>query len=479
MYKRSIVAMFVLALMMVLALAPAAAYAQAPVGSFVSGIACVNLDGVVGTASITFYNPDGSVKDTASNPTFLAPWQIFTPNQSGLGSGFQGSGVVSSDKKVACGLNSQTANGSAVTRVGTSSGLGADDIDTTVFATQITRNLGGFDTYVAIQNADSTPTDVTATYFDKTGASVFTQKRTLQGFGSTVWYQAAADANLPAAFIGSAKFVSTGGKLAGVIALYNAGSSNANAQFLSFNTVPLKAAASKIFLPRLAKNLSGVGYTSGWSCQNVGPGAADVKMTVNMNDQANGNALVSGVLTKAALGEGTAWSGYLGGATGNAALDAVTKGTGSAIVEVTGGTGKLACTANEDNRTTFAGQGISYNGIPDGKQTPKVFFAQIVALGASSFRGGFQIANTTATATTCTYDYTNKDGTKISIPSVPLAANGANSVFAESSLTSAKTTFNGSALVTCGQPIVGIYNLSIQGAAAHGDPFAANAGINQ
>jgi len=473
--------MFVLALMMVLALAPAAAYAQAPVGSFVSGIACVNLDGVSGQATMTFYNPDGTVKNTVTNNAFLNPWQVFTPDQAGLGSGFQGSGVVSSDKKVACGLNSQTANGSAVTRVGTSTGLGADDIDTTVFATQITRNLGGFDTYVAIQNADSTATDVTATYFDKTGASVFTQKRTLPGFGSTVWYQAAADSPLTAGFIGSAKFVSTGGKLAGVVALYNAGTSNSNAQFLSFNTVPLKAAATKIFLPRLAKNLSGVGYTSGWSCQNVGPGALDAKMTVNMNDQANGNALVSAVLTKTGLGEGTAWSGYLGGGgVGNAALDAVTKGTGSAIVEVTGGTGKLACTANEDNRTTFAGQGISYNGIPDGMQTAKVFFAQIVALGGSSFRGGFQIANTTATATTCTYAYSNaKTGNTITVANQPLAANGSNSVFAESSLTSEKTNFNGSAVVTCGQPIVGIYNLSIQGPAAKGDPFAANAGINQ
>jgi len=462
---------------MALTLVPGAAYAQAPTGSFVSGIACVNLDGVSGQATMTFYNPDGTVKNTVTNNTFLNPWQVFTPDQAGLGSGFQGSGVVSSDKKVACGLNSQTANGSAITRVGTSSGLGADDIDTTVFATQITRNLGGFDTYVAIQNADSTPTDVTATYFDKTGASVFTQKRTVPGLGSTVWYQAATDANLPAAFIGSAKFVSTGGKLAGVVALYNAGTSNANAQFLSFNTVPLKAAATKIFLPRLAKNLSGVGYTSGWSCQNVGPGSVDAKMTVNINDQGNNNALVTAVLTKTGLGEGTAWSGYLGGTTGSA-LDAVTKGTGSAIVEVTGGTGKLACTANEDNRTVFAGQGITYNGIADGKQTVKVFFAQIVALGPSSFRGGFQISNTTATATTCTYVYANaKTGHTITVANQPLAANGSNSVFAESSLTSEQTNFNGSAVVTCGQPIVGIYNLARRD--IPGDSFAANNGINQ
>jgi type V secretory pathway adhesin AidA len=95
-----------------------------------------------------------------------------------------------------------------------------------------------------------------------------------------------------------------------------------------------------------------------------------------------------------------------------------------------------------------------------------VFFPQIVALGANSFRGGFQIANTTATATTCTYTFSNGDV----VNNVPLAANGSNSVFAESALTNNKTNFNGSVRVQCGQPIVGIYNLSIIGGAAAGDP---------
>jgi hypothetical protein len=60
-----------------------------------------------------------------------------------------------------------------------------------------------------------------------------------------------------------------------------------------------------------------------------------------------------------------------------------------------------------------------------------------------------------------------------------LAANGSNSIFAESNLTNNKTNFNGSVVVQCGQPVVGIYNLSIIGGAAAGDPYASNNGINQ
>jgi hypothetical protein len=152
------------------------------------------------------------------------------------------------------------------------------------------------------------------------------------------------------------------------------------------------------------------------------------------------------------------------------------------VVTATGG--EVACTINEDVRTSpnaaLVGQGTTYSGVPDGQQSTEMFFPQIVALGASSFRGGFQIANTTDQATTCTYVFKNSIGTQAThtVPDQPLAANGSNSVFAESILPGDQTTFNGSATVTCGQPIVGIYNLSIQGAAASGDPFAQNNGIN-
>ena len=160
------------------------------------------------------------------------------------------------------------------------------------------------------------------------------------------------------------------------------------------------------------------------------------------------------------------------------AIDAINKGFGSGIVTTTRGTGKVACTVNEDNRTVGSnlnGQGSTVAGVPDGKQTKKMFFSQIVALGVNSFRGGFQIANTTATDTTCTYTFSNGDV----LSNQPLKANSSNSVFAEAVLTNNKTNFNGSVRVECGEAIVGIYNLTVQGPAAAGDPFATNSGINQ
>lgn len=344
-----------------------------------------------------------------------------------------------------------------------------------LYATQVLNNAGGFNSYVAVQNASSDAADVRVTYFNAAGQQQGSPTTTsVPGNASKVFYQ--DDAGLPAGFNGSATFESVNGTtpLAGAVAIYNSN----GAQLLSFNT--FKQGAAKVFLPRVSKNLSGQGYTAGWACQNLGPGVANMTMQVSMLNQGNGQT-VNATLTRNGVAVNQSWLGYFGSTTGDAGLDAITRGFGSAVVTATGG--NIACTVNEDNRTgggnpalaNLIGQGATYGGVPDGEQSNSMFFPQIVALGANSFRGGFQIANTTATATTCTYTFSNGDV----VNNVPLAANGSNSVFAESALTNNKTNFNGSVRVQCGQPIVGIYNLSIIGGAAAGDPYAANNGINQ
>ena len=398
---------------------------------------------------------------------------LFTPNIPNLGAGFLGSAVVSSGAEVACSVNTQTTGGT--TRVGTAEGLASGATGPKQYATQVLNNLGGFSSYVAVQNASSNAADVKVTYLNSAGQqAVAPTTVSIPGNASKVFYQ--DNAGLPAGFIGSATFESVDGTtpLAGAVAIY----SGSGAQLLSFNT--FKQGAAKVFLPRVSKNLSGVGYTGGWACQNLGPGVADMTMQVAMLNQANGQT-VAATLTKTGVQVGQSWLGYFGSATGDAGLDAITRGFGSAVVTATGG--QIACTVNEDNRNgggnpasaNLIGQGATYGGVPDGEQSQNMFFPQIVALGANSFRGGFQIANTTATATTCTYTFSNGDV----VSNVPLAASGSNSVFAETVLTANKTNFNGSVKVQCGQPIVGIYNLSIIGAAAAGDPYASNNGINQ
>jgi hypothetical protein len=453
-------------------LLPKAVFAQ-PSGSYASGIACLNLTNNSTVASISFYNQAGALVTTVNNNNLApnSPWLLFSPNIPGLPAGFLGSAVVGAGAEVACSVNTQTTSG--VQRVGTAEGVASDDTGPVQYATQVLNNAGGgFSSYVAIQNASNSETQVRVTYYDANGNQVGTPAQfPIPGNASRVFYQ--EQAGLPNGFIGSAKFESVNGTtpLAGAVAIY----SKTGAQLLSFNT--FKQGASKVFLPRVSKNLSGLGYTAGWACQNLGPGTANMTMQVTMINQANGQT-VSATLSKSNVQVGQSWLGYFG-STGNATLDAIPRGFGSAVVTSTGG--QIACTVNEDNRTgggvqpALIGQGATYSGVPDGQQSVRMFFPQIVALGQNSFRGGFQIANTTNQATTCTYTFSNGD----IISNVPLAANGSNSVFAETVLINNKTNFNGSVLVECGQPIVGIYNLSIIGPAAAGDPYASNNGINR
>ena len=102
MNMRSMRLVFAMSMLLVAVLVPSSAFAQ-PSGTFVTGIACLNLEGVASTAEIQFYKADGTSTKITKDP-FLAPWQIFSPNESGIPTGLS-AGVVSSAKKVACSIN--------------------------------------------------------------------------------------------------------------------------------------------------------------------------------------------------------------------------------------------------------------------------------------------------------------------------------------------------------------------------------------
>ena len=469
----------VLAATFFIILLPDLSYGQGPTGEYAAGISCLNLTETEMAVSIDFYDANGALVTSFSNGGLEAnsTWLLFTPNIPGTPDSFLTSAVVKSREGIACSVNAQTNSGT--TRVGTSQGQSEDDVGPKLFATQIVNDLGGFNSYVAVQNVGTIPTNVRAIYYDSAGISQFNTIVSIPAKASNIFYQ--SETGLGPDFIGSATFESVDEEtpLSGTVAIYKTGGGAANAQFLSFNT--FTKGASKVFAPRLSKNLSNVGYTSGWACQNLGSSPIDMKMTITMEKPpVNGETeTLSAILTKTAVGVGQSWGGYMGNV-GNATLDAIEVGKGNAVIEASGG-GEIACTFNEDNRTDFAGQGSTYNGIPNGQQSKTIFFPQIVALGAESFRGGFQYANTTETATTCTHTYTNSriPGHTEVVTDIKLDPNSSKSIFAETELKEHNTDFNGSVMVTCGEDIVGIYNLSIQGPAASGDPFATNNGINR
>lgn len=455
---------------LLLAVSVASVGAAGPTGSYVSGISCVNLDSTAGEFIITFYDADGNeaaqLFDTIAAsgskiyylPNANTPW-----DGAPLPSGFLGSAVVSSNTQLACSVNTQTASGTR--RVGTSNGVASLNTSNKVFATQVL-NLTSFKSYAAIQNAGNVAANVTVKYFNQSGSQVHTQTVNVPALSTHVFYQ--DDGTLTSGFFGSATFESSQ-PLAGTVVMHNTGvaANGSDAQLLAYNT--FTAGSMKVFAPRVVKNLSFVAYTSGISCQNVGDASTTITGVYTMYDQ-NVKTTKTATMVSSSIAPGQTWALYMGNM-GNAVLDGITAGYGSAVF--TSSASPIACTFNEDNRTTYAGLGSTYSGIPDGEQTLTMFFPQIVALGSASYQGGFQIANTTTTDATCTYTYSNGDV----ISGQTLAGSGTNSIFAPNSLINNKTSFNGSVVVTCTQPIVGIYNLAAP--SLGGDTFATNNGINK
>ncbi len=445
-------------------LSAVAVNAAGPTGTYGSGITCVNLEQTAGTFVMTFYKPDGSQAGQISDSIASEGVKLYyTPNVAQLPASFLGSAVVSSDVQLACSVNTQTTSGTF--RGGTSSGVSSAKAGSPLYVPQIMSSYSGFNSYVAVQNTTSTAANVTATYYNNQGQQVKQISQNIPGNASFVFYQDNGD--LPTQFIGSAKFESSAA-LAGIAAIFNDGASAANSQLLSYNA--FTSGATKVYGPRIVKNLSNVGFTSGMTCQNVGTSSVNMKATVTMADQGAGNALKTAELNKTGVAPGVSWGVYFGSVLGNATLDGITAGVGGVVVEATG---PVACIFNEDNRTAFAGWGSTYNGIPDGEQTKIISFPQIVSLGASSFTGGFQYQNTTGTAATCKYTFSNGDV----VSGQSLAADASNSIYAPNALLTNKDSFNGGLVVECDQPIVGIYNFSKR--SIPGDSFHTNNGINR
>jgi len=457
------------------------AYAQEPPGPWASGISCVNLSPNNAAISLTFYQQGSSSIAHTFNDTISAnsSKNYFSPNISGLASGFRGSAVIQSDQPVACNVNTQKQSAGTQNdpyRIGTSAGASATEAAPTVYAPQVMKNLSGFSSYIAVQNTDTVATNVTVTYKDRNGNSVpaATETINIPSQSTHIFYQS-ANANLPNNFLGAATISANNGtsKLAVIVNFYNSGASAGTSQFHSYNG--FSGGANKLYIPRFVRNF--YGYNGGLTIQNIGTGPAQVRITFNF--AGNSYIYTSGsILSGAALALYAPNIAELGG------VDSlpVSQRFGSAVVETLSG-GPIVAIVNEDNRggagvpVERVGQGSTYNAIPDGSQTNTVFLPQVPRNAGGVFSGGFQIANTTSTAGTCNISYAGASAANET--NVLLPANGSIGRYAPN-VPNLPNGFNAAVTVQCTVPIVGIANLAVNpGSNRFGDSFTQSNGLNQ
>lgn len=449
--------------------------ASAQTGTWVSGFTVLNQDAAnVANVTIKFYWAEGTANAGVLAHTLTSTIDAgksktwFTPSIAALPDGFIGSVVVESDKPVAAIINTQVPSGSGATttnpnRVGTASGVLEPTL--TQYATQLMKGYYGWNSYVAVQNTSGDTASVTVNYIDASGSTVATNTQSLHPYSTYVFRQE-SEAGLPSSFSGSAKVV--GNKNIAVITnYYNSGVDNTTAQFHSYNG--FGAGATKIYAPRIVKDY--YGYQSGLKVQNVG--GSPTTITVQYSFGGSNYVQVS-----PSIGPGQAWGPYMGTPSQVPELAGVA-GSGSATFTSSGQ--PIVATINEDNRTE--GRGVTYNGFLDGAATTGVLFPQVTSK-YYGYCSGVQMQNVSGSAGTMTVVYSMAGRSDVVVSGVPIGAGQSWSQFLPS-VAGMTSDFNGSAVVTCNQNIVGIANMSFRQdvdgryGANYGDSFTTYNGINK
>jgi hypothetical protein len=470
-------------LVLMLSLVPSA-LAQEPVGNWVSGITCQNMDNS-NDAIITlhFYQEGSGTSVLDYDDTILAgnSKNYYTPSSPpGIPEPFLGSVMVESSTQLACNINTQTTGTGTTSnpyRIATSSGFSDSETGSVMYVPQLMKSFSGWNSYVAVQNASATSVSVTVSYKDRFGAAVDADESAeIPGYSNHVFYQA-ANADLPSNFLGAAT-ITGDGNIAVIANFYNAGTTASTSQFHSYDG--FATGNDTLLIPRVVRRF--YGYNGGISIQNIDTTASAVTIDFTF-------AGASYTYHSPTIQPGAALFLYTPDLAELAPVDLLPmqQRYGSAVITSDEGVDIIAI-VNEDNRGNPAdnngsavpieriGQGNSYNAFLDGAQTQTIFYPQITARASGIFSGGFQVGNTTGTATTCTATFNAQAGLTYDFD---LAANGSASIYAEN-VPGIVLPYNSSVTVECGQNVIGISNLAaFPGSGKVGDSFTANNGVNR
>ncbi len=258
-------------------------------GSGSTDVRFTNTSSSAAVVTIDYYNPSGNIESTRNANVPAKGSFDFLAADSGLGDGWNGSGVISSDQEGASvafiyWTGGQSADGTtAATYSGVAQGA------TTLYCPSLAARPNVQKSLVAVQNADTGTADVSLEFFDRDGNAWSGNPVTasIPEGASRVWDL--TDLNLPVTtppgdgFLGSVKISSTNGKkLAAVVTMFWRDYSSA------YNC--MDSGSTSIVFPDVKRrfiNNKWVQY-GGNVVQNLGNATANV--TVQVLDR-NGNVL--------------------------------------------------------------------------------------------------------------------------------------------------------------------------------------------
>jgi hypothetical protein len=344
------------------------------------------------TVRIDYFDQNGApvgVGDLISSLPVNASWTVRQDNgnsfpSSGGDAAQAGSAVVYSSQPVAAFVNEfapgNLGDATSYSGVQVPSGVG-----TTLYAPTIVNNAyGGYTTGIGLLNEGSSPTNVTITYRDGSGAIVKTQPVTaLAAHAYQALFSGDTTLALPSGFAGTATITSTAGQPLGAIV----NEVGPGGQFSSYDAVP--AGSSLLNVPVALNNAFG-GYYTGMGIQNTSASAGSVSVTYY---DASGTATPKtfSIAANGSLGV------YQGSATDGPAAGAYTAVIQSSTVA-------LAAIVNEvAPSSTSAKQSTSYNAFGAGSAT--LHLPLVENADSDPWNTGEGIMNTGAASTTVTVNY--------------------------------------------------------------------------
>jgi hypothetical protein len=386
-----------------------------PSGSFSSAFTIQNLSANIAICTYTFYDSLGSAAYESAQFQIPVGGSNFTyvPNISGLAIG-QYSGVVTCDQPVSAVVNTASTNS------GGSYG-GISNTSATWYAPNAFNNYYGFNTNFVVQNASSSPVNVTIDIINASGSVVATQSQNNLPAYAYVNFDQAGLSGLSSNVAYSAKITGTG-TLAVESNIYGQGAYTNEL----FSYTPFIGGSLTTYAPVIMNNY--YGYSTALTVQNLGTSAANV--TVTYGTGATQTAVI------AASSSSVFYTPSSGLAVGTLTSATITSDQ------------NIVALVNETNNYLRA---ASYTAFASGSTSVSV---PIVLKRYYNFNTSITCQNIGTTATNMTITYSNAATSTQNA----IAANGI-ALFYQPNEAGLSNGFNGSAKVTSSsQPIVCIVN---------------------
>lgn len=379
-----------------LALASVVGAVGNPPPSLSSGFQLQNRsDSLAANIAIHYYNAAGNEVevDTDSIPA-NASKAYYVPSVLGQPDG-RYSVVIESDQELFALSNEVTATGASPNVAATHSGFTGADVADTLYIPWVVCEFYSYNSMFAIQNASTDTTSITVDFY-QSGNSVPVESYDFAGVlkGGSVFLdmtQAPYSSDLPGFFGSVVAYSNNGAELAGVL-----NDTNPTGSFLrSYNAVNATWAAETLYAPQVTANY--YGFSSGITLQN--PNATNAQVTIRYYLSGQTTPVTTQNLVVAA---NSAQPTYLPNVPGMP-----TNFNGTAVIQSTNGVSIMGI-ANHDHDP--AGPAASYNLIPAGKASTRVFMPQVVR-HYYDFESGWQVYNLGPDNVTVTVTYFNTNGT--------------------------------------------------------------------